>query len=44
MSVDDPKLLFWIVVAMAALVAMWWFGWFGPVVDEFLKIQKYTLY
>jgi hypothetical protein len=33
-----------IVLAMGALVAGWWFGWFSGVTDSFLQIKKYTTY
>ena len=40
----DTKLLFFFLLAMGALAAIWWFGWFGPVTDGFLEIKKYTTY
>jgi hypothetical protein len=38
------KMLFLIVLAGAALAAMWWFGWFGHVTDMFLKIKQNTVH
>jgi hypothetical protein len=29
---------------MGALAAMWWFGWFGPIVQQFLEIKRLTTY
>jgi hypothetical protein len=43
-AVKDAKMLFLILLAMGALAAIWWFGWFGPVTDQFLEIKKYTTY
>lgn len=40
----DAKMLFLILLAMGAIAAIWWFGWFGPVTDTFLEIKKNTTY
>lgn len=40
----DSKTLFLIVLAMGALVAIWYFGWFGQVIDTFRQIKKYTIH
>ena len=39
---SDLKTLFMLVVAFGALAAMWWFGWFGPVAEQFLEIKRLT--
>jgi hypothetical protein len=41
---DDKKMLFLIVLAMAALAAIWWGGWFGPITETFLAIKRNTTY
>ncbi len=41
---SDYKMLIGILVAMGALAAIWWFGWFGPITEQFLQIKKYTTY
>jgi hypothetical protein len=37
------NMLFVIVLATAALAAIWWFGWFGPVTNMFLEIKRNTV-
>jgi len=39
---DTVKGLFWLVLSMAALVAIWWFGWFSAVTETFLEIKRLT--
>jgi hypothetical protein len=41
---SDFKTLLVIVVSMGALAAMWWFGWFGPIAEQFLEIKRLTTY
>ncbi len=37
------KALFWISVAVGAFAAMWWFGWFKPIANQFLQIKRNTV-
>jgi hypothetical protein len=39
----DMNMLFVVVLAAAALAAIWWFGWFGPVTNMFLEIKRNTV-
>jgi hypothetical protein len=43
-DVSDNKMLFWIVLGMGALVAIWWFGWFDSATKAFLAIKTHTTY
>jgi hypothetical protein len=40
----DMKILFVIVLAMAGLASIWWYGWFGPITKQFQQIKQYTTY
>jgi hypothetical protein len=39
---SDFKTLLMLVVAMGALAAIWWFGWFGGITEQFLEIKRLT--
>jgi hypothetical protein len=39
---DNLKTLFWIVLSMGCLVAIWWFGWFRSVTETLLEIKRLT--
>ena len=39
---SDLKTLFIMVVVFAALAAIWWCGWFGPVTYYFMEIKRLT--
>jgi hypothetical protein len=40
---DDNKLL-WIVLALAALAALWWFGCFKALIDTFSQVKSNITY
>jgi hypothetical protein len=40
---NDAKTGVFVVVAFAAMAAMWWFGWFGPLTKMFQEIRSNTV-
>jgi hypothetical protein len=40
----EKKTLLLLVLALAALAAIWWGGWFGPITEQFLNIKRHTTY